>query len=78
MTRPHSLAAKLASLAIGEELFFPDTISPGKATIAERSVTNLIAKSPALADRKFSTERWLAVRAAGVEARAILLVRRIQ
>lgn len=72
-----SLAAKLLSLRAGETIYLDDRQEAGKATIAERSVTNIIAKSPALAGRSFTTERWLAVRSNPVEAKAILAVRRI-
>lgn len=72
-----SLVAKLLSLRVGEVLHLDDRQTPGKATPGERAVTNVIAKSPALAGMQFATERWLAVRSFPVEAKAILAVRRL-
>jgi hypothetical protein len=72
-----SLVAKLLSLRVGETIHLDDKQTPGKATIAERSVRNVIAKSPALHGLTFATERWLAVRSFPVEAKAILAVRRL-
>ena len=71
-----SLAAKLLNIRTGETIYLDDTQAAGKATIAERSVRNIISKSPALAGRTFATERWVAVRSNPVEAKAILAVRR--
>lgn len=72
-----SLAAKLLNIRPGEAIYIDDTQAAGKATIQERAVRNLIAKSPALAGLTFATERWVAVRSNPVEARAILAVRRL-
>lgn len=75
-THPTSLAAKLATLRQGETIYFDDRQAPGKPTIMERSIRNIIAKSPALAGRQFSTERLTAVRHIPPDARAILAVTR--
>lgn len=72
-----SLAAKLLNTRIGETLYLDDAQSLGKATVTERAVRNVIAKSPALAGLTFATARWVAVRSNPIEARAILAVKRL-
>lgn len=72
-----SLAAKMLNIRIGETIFLEDRQESGKATIMERQVTNIIAKSAALEGRTFTTERWIAARQNPVEAKAILAIRRV-
>ncbi len=76
-TQEGSLAAKMLNIRVGEVIFFEDHQEAGKATIMERQVTNIIAKSAALEGRTFTTERWIAARQNPVEAKAILAIRRI-
>lgn len=73
---PKSLAAKLATLNPGQTLYFDDRFTAGTATNMERQVHNLFNKSPVLAGRRFTTERWTAVRTSPPEAKQILAVTR--
>ena len=55
-----SLRAKLLTLGVDDDIFLIDTYSKGKATIMERAVTTMIGRDPELAQRRFTTERWVA------------------
>lgn len=57
MKHGFSLASKLAALDVGHAIWLDDNAPLMTATLMERQVTNLIAKSPKLAGRKFSTTR---------------------
>lgn len=76
MTRPHSLAAKLAAIGVGETIYLNDRVEPGKPTLMERAARNVIAKSCDLDGRTFSTERWIGVRHSTFDARPLLAVTR--
>ena len=72
-----SLRAKLMTLGVQDEIYLPDTQAPGKATIMERAVHTIVRRDPELAQRRFSTERWLAMRPYPVSAGCLLRVRRV-
>jgi hypothetical protein len=53
-----SLASKLATLDVGESLWFPDSPAPeDRPTNMERQVQDRIAKSRKLTGRRFTTTR---------------------
>jgi bifunctional N-acetylglucosamine-1-phosphate-uridyltransferase/glucosamine-1-phosphate-acetyltransferase GlmU-like protein len=52
-----SLASKLATLDVGEALWFSDDAPLIKPTNMERQVQNLISKSRRLVGRRFTTTR---------------------
>lgn len=52
-----SLASKLATLAVGDVILFPDDAPAMSATQMERQVTNVVSKSRKLKGRKFRTSR---------------------
>jgi hypothetical protein len=57
MKHEFSLSTKLSTLDVGHVIYFPDDAPMMKATIMERQITNLIAKSPKLKGRRFMTTR---------------------
>lgn len=61
MKREFSLSSKLAALDVGHVIYLDDDdpVADGRliATQMERQVTNIVAKSPKLKGRKFSTTR---------------------
>lgn len=57
MKREFSLASKLATLDVGQAIFFEDDNPIMTATQMERQVTNIVAKSARLKGRKFATTR---------------------
>lgn len=71
-----SLVAKLLNIRLGEAIHLDDRQERGRSTLMERQITNVIAKSPALAGRTFSTERWVAIQSNPIAAKAIIAVRR--
>lgn len=71
-----SLAAKMYHLRIGETVYLDDVFHEGKATLMERGVTALTGRSPALAGRTFTTQRFAAVQTAPAVAKQILGVTR--
>lgn len=71
-----SLVSKLLNIRVGETIYLDDRHSEGIATNMERQVTNMVAKSPALSGRKFTTERWVAIRTGPTRTREILGVTR--
>ena len=52
-----SLSTKLATLDLGQIIYFPDDAPMMSATQMERQITNLICKSKKLKGRKFMTTR---------------------
>jgi hypothetical protein len=71
-----SLASRLIDMRPGDVLYLDDTFCPGKATIQERAVRNLLVKVTELSGREYATERWVAVRVAPPEAKQLLAVTR--
>lgn len=61
MKHEFSLSSKLAAMDVGHTIYMDDDdpVADGRliATQMERQVTNIIAKSPKLKGRKFSTAR---------------------
>lgn len=57
MKREFSLSSKLATLDVGQAIYFDDSKPAAIATNMERQITNLVAKSPKLSGRRFTTTR---------------------
>ncbi len=76
--REGSLVSKLLNIKPGETIYFPDRESGATATHMERSIQDVMAKSPHLSGRRFSTERWVAIQTGPLRTEIILAVTRTQ
>lgn len=70
-----SLAAKLATLDVGDIIFLPDDAPAMSATRMERGVQDRLAKSKKLAGRKFRTSRCDTVTAGRTLVHTLLVER---
>lgn len=76
--QPFSFVAKLSGLATGETIYLPEDFPDKGPTAIERAVQSAMIRTPALAGRRFTTERLVAVRTSPITAQAIIGITRTE